>query len=309
MAYCQRRSGLRRGYGGHVDGGSCDGEASPASAEAVADFAAAARGRAVEWLDGGGEVVGLGLEGNYGFERALLEVVGAVGVDGGELAHAGPLYEGHVVLIGGDEAVGVLLRGALDELEEGEVFFLAVDDEAAVENLVAAVLGVDLGETEYFGVGEGSSEPRGESAEVFFFLGAQGQTLLAVVVGNVVDVDNVLGSGSDVENRGREAVGVEALEHGVESGVGALGDERELLDTRNAGETHVLSDLYGIRAPGGNHFFTGSDVAAGNVCRRCRTGSVEEPSQFFFLYGVEAVVGAHGINRRRAFLEEYYHII
>ena len=42
-------------------------------------------------------------------------------------------------------------------MEEGRLLFYTVDDECPAEDFVAAVFGIDLGETEYFGVGQFTS--------------------------------------------------------------------------------------------------------------------------------------------------------
>ena len=60
----------------------------------------------------------------------------------------------------------LLLGGAFDQFEERKVFLLPVDDEFAVEDLVTAMFGVDLGKTEYLAVGERTAEFFGQAFEV-----------------------------------------------------------------------------------------------------------------------------------------------
>ena len=48
----------------------------------------------------------------------------------------------------------MLLGGQLDKLEQAGRFLLAVDDERTTKNLVAAMLRVDLTETEHLTIGE-----------------------------------------------------------------------------------------------------------------------------------------------------------
>ena len=59
----------------------------------------------------------------------------------------------------GDDAAGIDRRGLLYQLEEGAFHLHSVDDEGAVEYLVAAVFRIDLGESEYLAVGQRSAEP------------------------------------------------------------------------------------------------------------------------------------------------------
>ena len=59
-----------------------------------------------------------------------------------------PLREGHVVLVGRENLVGVLVGGLLDHIEKRRLHLLAVDDKLSAEDLVAAVLRVDLCKTE-----------------------------------------------------------------------------------------------------------------------------------------------------------------
>ena len=118
--------------------------------------------------------------------------------------------EGHIVLVGRYEPVGVFLRSAFDELEERLRFLLAVDYERAVENLVAAVLGIHLREAEYLGIGERAAEFLCKRVEVCLFLGAERQTLCAVVLMDVGNVDNRLRPAVDVEHAAVEAVGIKA---------------------------------------------------------------------------------------------------
>ena len=50
------------------------------------------------------------------------------------------LRESHVVLVGRENLVRVLVGGLLDHAEERRLHLLAVDDKLAAEDLVAAVL-------------------------------------------------------------------------------------------------------------------------------------------------------------------------
>ncbi len=86
----------------------------------------------------------LGLEREYGVDVFGFEFGGGVGSFGCELHSYGAFDESDIVLVGGYEEAWVGLGCFADELEEGEFFGFAVDDEGAVEYFVAAVFGVDL---------------------------------------------------------------------------------------------------------------------------------------------------------------------
>ena len=63
----------------------------------------------------------------------------------------------HIILIGRKNLVGVLLRGFLDHGEEARLHLFAVDDESTTEDLMTAVLRVDLGKTKDFRVSQGTT--------------------------------------------------------------------------------------------------------------------------------------------------------
>ena len=65
---------------------------------------------------------------------------------GPEATAGGACEDGGVVLVGGEDALGVKGVGVLDHLEQRAVLGGAVDLPGGVEDLVAAVLGVGLGE-------------------------------------------------------------------------------------------------------------------------------------------------------------------
>ena len=54
--------------------------------------------------------------------------------------------------------IGVSSAGVLDHGEETALLLLAVEDEGASEDLVSAVLAIDLGEAEELTVGQGASK-------------------------------------------------------------------------------------------------------------------------------------------------------
>ncbi len=101
----------------HVHGSARQRKAGTSAAEAVADFAAATRCRAVKWFYRCGEVVSLCLERYHGVDSALGEERRLVAAHGRELECFRSFYESHIIFIGRYETFGVDLAGALDELE------------------------------------------------------------------------------------------------------------------------------------------------------------------------------------------------
>ena len=148
--------------------------------------------------------------------------------------------------------MGVFLRRFLDHGEEARLFFLAVDDEGAAENLVPAVLGVDLCEAENLAVGERTVQFFLHFVQIFNLFGRQGETLALVVFLQVFHVLDGLRLDVHGENVLVQTV-VHALQHGVVVGILALGREI-FLDAGDAFQAHVLRYLHGIGAPRGNHF-------------------------------------------------------
>ena len=99
----------------HVDGCACNGPRSCASTHAVAYLAACACAGSVEGFHRGREVVCLGFEADDALNVAHLEPVGRAVVCRSELLYDRTLTECHIILIGGDDVMGVLLGGFLDE--------------------------------------------------------------------------------------------------------------------------------------------------------------------------------------------------
>ena len=162
---------------------------------------------------------------------------------------------------------------------------------------MTAVFGVHLRETEYLAVGQRTAQTCRQTGEILLFLVAQGKSFGAVVFVDVFDEYMGCRGVVDVEYIGSGS-GIYGLKHRVELRLLALGHRREHLNTRNAAETHILSNLNGIGAPRRNHFFAGTDESAAEGGTFGQGTSVsEKPAKAFNLACVKTVVCIHGIHR------------
>ena len=308
--FCHRllpgASFLQARIGRHVHRCAGDGPRARAAAHAVAYLSARARRSAVEGLHGGGEVVRLGLQRNHALDVLDAKPVGHGVVGRGKLLHDGAGREGHVVLIGRNYLVRVFLRRLLDQGEKRLRLALPVDDEVAAKDFVAAVFRVDLGKAKHLAVGQRSSQLALHVVQVGNFFGREGQPLLLVIG---LDVGHVAyGRRLDVD--GEDALVepvVEAFQHGVVVGVGAVG-RHELLDAADARQIHVLRDFHGVRAPRRNHFAPWARKPSFDGVVLHGHGLAKEPAEALRFLGRQGVVGFGGRHRPLRGLEEVYHI-
>ena len=251
--------------------------------------------------------MGLGLQRDHALDVLHLEPVARRLVLRCELLHHRALCEGHVVLIGGENLVGVLLRRLLDHLEEARLHLLAVDDEGAAEDLVSAVLGVDLCEAEDLRVGQPPAVLLLQSVQVFDLLGREGQSLLLVVFLQILHVLDGLRLDVDGEDGLVEAV-VHALQHLVVLGV-LVGHGPVLLDAADAAEAHVLGDLHGVGRPRGDHFAARAYVPAPEAVGLEQRGLAVEPAEFLDFLFIKFVIHLGGNHRFLWGLKEAYHTL
>ena len=201
--------------------------------------------------------MGLGLQRDDALDGLHLEEVGRGLVLGSELLHDGALGKGHIIFVSGKYLTRMILRRLLDEGEEARRTLLAVDDERTAEDLVAAVLRIDLRKAKDLTVGERTSVLLLNLMEVGYLLGAQCQSLLLIVLLDVLHMLDRLRLVVDGEDGLVQSI-VHALQHAVVLSCLA-GYGEELLYTRNAAETHVLRDLNGICTPRRNHLTARTD--------------------------------------------------
>ena len=100
-------------------------------------------------------------------ELVLLERIAVVLRVDGENVRLEARDDRRVVLVGGKRILRTLLVGVLDHPEERILLLLPVDDELRAEDLVAAVLGVDLSEHDELGVGRVASRLLEALGEIF----------------------------------------------------------------------------------------------------------------------------------------------
>ena len=87
-----------------------------------------------------------------------------------------------VVLVGDQRMLGMHLMRVTDHTEKGSILALPVDDPVRIENLVSAVLRVDLSEHDQFHISGIARHPLIGVAEIVDFLFAQRQPHGAVRV-------------------------------------------------------------------------------------------------------------------------------
>ncbi len=226
-------------------------------------------------------------------------------VSRGELFHNRTFGEGHIVLIGGYDMVGIFLCRLLDHGEERRGHLFTVYHERTAEYLVAAMFGVNLGKPEHFGVGQLTSELLLHTVQILYLGRREGKSLLLVIGFEVADMLN--GCGLDVNGKDAliQAV-VHALQHGVVIGLVVL-DGEILLNTRNAVEIHVLGNLYGIGAPRSNHFTARTDIPALKLSGAIERGFSVKPAKFLYLVLRKLVVHLSGYHAFLRSVEKQYH--
>ena len=228
----------------------------------VADLAAGAGGRAGKRRNGGRVVVRLDLG---EVVRQLLRIrIGAAGA-GVEALRDGTFEHGGIVGIRHHRAVGADFVRLADHAEEGMRLRLAVDHPVGVEDLVAAMLGVRLGEHHQLDVGRVASRLGEGIDQVVDLVLRQGQAHLAVGLHQRVAArpDHVhrrqrlrrivaeerLGGIYCIEHRFGHAV----MDAGQRGGRIALRVEvecRAALDADNPVEAALAGNLRGLRRPG-----------------------------------------------------------
>ena len=98
------------------------------------------------------------------------EIIACAVVLRGKLLNNGPLGKRYIIFIGGDDLMGILLCSLLNHLEEAALLLLAVDDERTTEDLVTAVLTVNLCEAKHLTVCKLAAQLLLHIMQVLYFL-------------------------------------------------------------------------------------------------------------------------------------------
>ena len=177
------RTILRRTWvAGHIDGRPSQGDTGTSASHTVTNLPTCTCGSPVEGLYGRGEVVRLSLETEHTVDGLTDEEVRLIPRGWSELLQVlRPVDEGDIILVGGDEVIGISRAGVLNHREEATLFLLTIEDEGAAEDLMTAVLAIDLREAEELTVGQGTPKTPTELLEVSDFLLTQSQTLCFIV--------------------------------------------------------------------------------------------------------------------------------
>ena len=171
--------------------------------------------------------------------------------------------DGRVVLVRRKRVLRTLRVRVLDHLEKRILLLLAVDDELGAEDLVTAMLGVDLTEHHEFGVRRIAAR-RGEALRQILHLGlGNRQANLNVGLANRLDAlpKNViratrlgLGDGKEIGQVTIDALGHLVVKRRIGNSRKRLGNTvaNAALDTQNRLETTVAEDVRRLRGPRGN---------------------------------------------------------
>ena len=154
------------------------------------------------------------------------------------------------------------------------------------------MLGVDLGESEDFRVGQQPAQVLFHLLQVFYFFLGEGESFLLVVSLQVLDVEDWLGLAVGCEYLLVQPL-VHALQHGVVPGVFICHGEI-LLDALDAFDAHVLGDFHGVCAPWRNHFASGAYETAFQVFFIFGCGFSKKPAELVVVCLREGVFARYG---------------
>ena len=224
-------------------------------------------------------VVGLDL--HELIEIVLLEAVGVgLRVDGEDVGpEAGD--DRRIVLVRRERILRTLLVGVLDHPEKGIFFLLSVDDEFGTENLVTAMLGVDLAEHHELRVGRVAPGLLKALGEILHLLFGNGEPDLLVGFADGVYAlgENVVSAAGTrfVHVEKVAEIGVNALGHLVVERGEAFPAERRghaeadsALDALDGLKSAIAENIGRFRAPRGNRTLARGHVEIGAVAEPFR---------------------------------------
>ena len=162
--------------------------------------------------------MGLGFQRDDTFNVFHLEIVAGRLVFRCKLLNNRALCKGYIVFIGRQYLVGVFLGCLLNHLEQRAFHLYTINDKGATKNLVAAVLRVDLSETEDLAVGQRAAHLLLHFMQIFNLFRRQSQAFLLVIslkVFNMLDGLGLMVHSKDVLVQTL----IHALKHGVVVGI------------------------------------------------------------------------------------------
>ncbi len=291
---------------GHIHRRPCQRQRRLPSRDAVAYLPAATRRRPVERLHRRREIMRLRLQRNHRVDVPRLEEIRLVVRPRRELLHPRSLDERAVILVRRHDPVRMLRRRPFNQFEQRGLLLLPVDDESPVENLMPAMLRIDLREPEHLRIRQLPPQLLLQPLQVSHLLRIQRQPLLLVVAPDILDVHHRLRLLVDGEYTLVQPL-VQRLQHRVVRRPLIL-HLRELLHTHHALDAHILRNLHRIRAPRRNHLPPRSHKT---TCHPSSFHPLRPAEQPFQLARIQRTLGLailHGIHRLTFLIENYCHI-
>ena len=299
-----RQNGLPRPFAvesavsGHVDGRAGYGPRTDATAHTVADFATRTGRGTVKRLNSCREVVGLGLERDNALDILDHEVVARALVCRSKLLHNRSLREGHIIFIGRQDMMRILLGSLLDHGKQRRGHLLAVNYKGSAEYLVAAMLRIDLSEAKHLRVGKFATKLSLHIVKVFYLFGRKSKAFFLVVFLDVFYNFYRCRLDIDVKNLCIKLL-IHSLQHGVILRIFAV-HGKILFYTLHTRYIHVLRNLHGIRTPRSHHFAARTDEETVNHITFNHLGIAKKPAQgicIFLRQGFLRLYGNHAACR------------
>ena len=120
------------------------------------------------------------------------EVITRAVVLGSKLFDDRSFSKRHIIFIGRNDMMGILVSRFLYHLEEGRLFLLAIDDKCAAKYLVPAVFTIDLSKAKDLTISEFPTELTFHLMQVFYLFRGQREAFLLVVFLQILDAENGL---------------------------------------------------------------------------------------------------------------------
>ena len=222
--------------------------------------------------------MGFSLKRDYALDILHLKPVGCRLISRSKLLDNRTLRESHIILVSRKNLSRVLFGGLLNHSEERAFLLYAINDKLTTENLMTAMLRVDLCETEYLRVCQWSAILLFDIVQIFHLFWREGETFFLVKLLKVVNELDRFWSVFNCED-GLVQTLIHTLQHRVV--VGILRTYREvLLYTRNAVKSHVLGYLNSIRTPWCYHLTAWANKVSSESLGVHELGIAKEPTKF-----------------------------